>query len=87
GQKYKFPPNGSVYSLIASLNGSSRLTESLMVIGTCEKYEFTGLKLEEYGPFGVIPSYKGAILEIMKWLSRIPPSMRATAFKTYEIIK
>lgn len=87
GQRYRFPPKGSVYSLIASLNGASRLTESLMVIGTREKYEFTGLKLTEYGDFGVIPSYKIAVFELMKWLSKIPPSMRATAFKTYEIRK
>jgi len=87
GQRYRFPPEGAGYKLVASLGGYERLVESILVIGTRDRYEFSGVRFEEYSVFGFIPTYKGAVVELMKWLSRIPGQRRASASRTYEIVR
>lgn len=63
--------------------GVSHCVEMIFAIATKDPVQF---KTEQkIGDYGVVPTYKGALVELNRWLSQIPPSRRAEASDQYEI--
>ncbi|MFH1009472.1 MAG: DUF4384 domain-containing protein [Candidatus Latescibacterota bacterium] len=59
-------------------------TEVIKVIATKKRYEF-GKGLERAGGFSIVPTPRGALIELQRWLVRIPRHERAEAMAIYDI--
>lgn len=83
GVIYTFPPE--YYDFEATIpSGRKRSLETLLAIATRDAIAFGRIdsNLETYP---MIPTYKTAVIELMKWLCQIPPDKRTQAHEVIEI--
>ena len=64
--------------------GKNIAVEGLMLIALKEKIDFSSPNLSRDGQ-NIIPTYKGALTDIMNWLVRIEMEKRTEAFAAFEI--
>lgn len=64
--------------------GQEVATEFIKIIATRNFYEF-GKSLKKVGGFPFVPTPRGALVELQRWLVRIPIDERAEAMAVYEI--
>ena len=73
-----------IHYRVHPLEGQDAATEVIKVIATKKRYEF-GKGLERIGGFPIVPTPRGALIELQRWLVRIPRDERAEMMAVYEI--
>ena len=82
-------PNGAERAIgiryrVHLLEGQDAAIELIKVIATKKRYDF-GKGLEKVGRFPIVPTPKGALVELQGWLVHVPRNERAEAMAVYEI--
>jgi len=73
-----------IHYRVRLLEGQDAATEVIKVIATKRRYAF-GKGLERVGGFPIVPTPRGALVELQRWLVRIPRDERAEVMSVYEI--
>lgn len=72
---------------VALPEGKDKAVEGLFLVALKDRIDFTSPNIDNRSGLGVIPTYRSALTDIMKWLIRIPSDRRTQTFTGFEIRK